>query len=258
MRRLVDIVTQIIGIFFLFLAFYVSLEAEASKPQYHVIHYPSLMLVSFILLGVVFASEGLSKVLGLLGQLWTSPSKVESRLRVIQSNLEAMSDVFYKQGPSGLKSHVNSLPSIPAVWSIVINQLESKLSAPDIQLLLKYSAIQFENRTNQNIQILNVLSAMAPSAGVLGTVIGLIKLLGNLENLSNLGSDMSLALITTLYGVFYGTIVLKPFIARLENLKKLQLQTYDQAQFWVNLVNNRKPSFYLNPKYFDARDKSNK
>ena len=254
--RLINTITQLGGVWLIAYAFYYSLaQGTEQQPLYYVLHLPSFILVSCILVGILLASEGLSRCIEIIGQIFTSPNKIEIRLKRLQSDLEKMSEVYYKDGASGLKNMLSNRSYVPKVWNIVINQLESKLAIPDIQLLLKYSAIQFENRINQHIQILNILSAISPSAGVIGTVIGLIKLLSNLKDLSSLGSNMALALITTLYGVFFGTIIFKPIIARAENIKKLSLQTYDQANFWVNMINNRKPSFYFNPKYFDSGQK---
>ena len=144
---------------------------------------------------------------------------------------------------------------IPKVWDIIFNQLESKISSSDITLLLQYDAKNYQDEMSQQIAILSNLSNVSPSLGVLGTVLGLIKLLSNLKDFSSLGGNMSLALITTLYGVFFGTIILKPLASRLENLKKIETKSYEQAIFWIHLLDQRKPSFYLDPKYFDSSKK---
>ncbi len=254
MRRFFDIITQLLGLILIIVAFYVALSDEwKQNSQYYVFHLPSAILICFILIGILFFSQGLARVFQLSKALvFKSPSKLEAQLNTVQKNLKGMSEAFYTSGSRGLKEEMRK-KRVPKVWNIVFNQLESKIVSSDIRLLIQYSARNFESNINQQIHILSSLAALAPSVGVLGTVMGLIKLLGNLKDFSSLGSNMSLALITTLYGVFFGTIVFRPLISRLENIKKIELHSYEQALFWVQLIDQKKPSFYFDPKYFDLK-----
>ena len=56
----------------------------------------------------------------------------------------------------------------------------------------------------------------APSLGMLGTVLGLIA--------ATLGPAMALALLTTLYGIVFGTLLFGPAAARLERLSQAELR----------------------------------
>ena len=73
------------------------------------------------------------------------------------------------------------------------------------------------------------LGGYAPTLGMLGTVIGLINMLGNLSDPAQLGAGMSLALLTTLYGVLFSNLVFLPVANRLENLNKAELAARDMA-----------------------------
>jgi chemotaxis protein MotA len=64
---------------------------------------------------------------------------------------------------------------------------------------------------------------------MLGTVIGLINMLGNLTDPDQLGIGMSLALLTTLYGVLFANLFFLPVANRLENLNKAELAARDMA-----------------------------
>ena len=54
-------------------------------------------------------------------------------------------------------------------------------------------------------------SSTAPAFGMIGTLIGLINMLAGMgEDSSNIGPAMSVALITTLYGVILANLVFNP------------------------------------------------
>ncbi len=77
----------------------------------------------------------------------------------------------------------------------------------------------------------------APALGMVGTVIGLILMLDNLDvNSLNIGAGLSLALLTTLYGVCIANFIFKPtarFLAE-ERLKKSRnLALYLEAMLMV-------------------------
>jgi len=62
-------------------------------------------------------------------------------------------------------------------------------------------------------------SAVSPAFGMVGTLIGLIKMLGNMDpsagGASTIGSDMAIALITTLYGCILAHMIFNPIASNL-------------------------------------------
>lgn len=64
----------------------------------------------------------------------------------------------------------------------------------------------------------------APSLGMLGTVLGLIGMFAAMDDPSTLGPAMALALLTTLYGIVFGTLLFGPAAARLERLSEAELR----------------------------------
>jgi chemotaxis protein MotA len=59
--------------------------------------------------------------------------------------------------------------------------------------------------------------------GMVGTVIGLINMLQDLSDPSQLGIGMSLALLTTLYGVIFANLIYLPVAAKLERLHNAEM-----------------------------------
>lgn len=76
----------------------------------------------------------------------------------------------------------------------------------------------FDSLENDSAQrILRSMAKYAPAFGLAGTIIGLIKIFPQLSNPGNLGSAMSLALLTTLYGVLLANLVFLPLANKLKD-----------------------------------------
>lgn len=55
------------------------------------------------------------------------------------------------------------------------------------------------------------MSKLAPGVGMIGTLMGLINMLSHMDDPTKIGSNMALAMITTLYGLMLGTILYGPW-----------------------------------------------
>ncbi len=69
------------------------------------------------------------------------------------------------------------------------------------------------------------MAKLAPGVGMIGTLMGLIKMLSHMDDPSKIGSNMALAMITTLYGLMLGTIIFGPWAEKvaLEAEKTLEI-----------------------------------
>ena len=124
-------------------------------------------------------------------------------------------------------------------------QLEAKVPAKDVRMMLQYDGRRFHDHYAGLIQVVSSLATISPSVGMLGTVIGLVRLLSGLENIAALGPNMALALLSTLYGIFFNVLVFSPLLARLQSLRELGQKAYNQAIYWLHIIENQKPTFYL-------------
>ena len=82
-----------------------------------------------------------------------------------------------------------------------------------------------ENRHKTMIDFFKGLGAYAPTMGMVGTVIGLINMLQNLSDPAQLGIGMSVAMLTTLYGVIFANLIYLPVGAKLERLHNAEMET---------------------------------
>ena len=252
MTRILSLISISTGGFFLFYAIRSAIEGTSSKPLWNILHVPSFLFVFLILTGFGLISYGLKNMLAtIIHAVFSNPRVVEAKLKSFEKRLKPMSDNYYERGVSGLRESIPSRQLLP-VWQRLIYHLEIKLPLNDIEFLLQRDARDYRAKMNSYLNTLSTLSTVAPSVGVLGTVLGLVRLLASLKDPSSIGPNMSLALLTTLYGIFFGTILFKPMILRMELLRNNYLSSYKQALFWIGLIKSKKPAFYLNEKYSEV------
>jgi len=87
------------------------------------------------------------------------------------------------------------------------------------EALEKEYEIYLSNREAQ-VNILATMARLAPAFGLAGTLIGLIRMLNQLSDPSSLGLGMSLALLTTLYGILLANILLQPLARKLREFTR--------------------------------------
>ncbi len=118
-----------------------------------------------------------------------------------------------------------------------------------------------ETRYERNMvqsHILKTMATYAPAFGMIGTLVGLIIMLDNLgANPDAIGKGMALALLTTLYGVLFSQLILKPGAEKTK--EKQQILRYRDFMVMEGLImlNERKSAImvqdrlnsFLDPKY---------
>ncbi|MGK5090887.1 MotA/TolQ/ExbB proton channel family protein [Deltaproteobacteria bacterium TL4] len=77
----------------------------------------------------------------------------------------------------------------------------------------------FEKRANEEIEVLNFMGATAPAFGMMGTIIGLVLIFTSKDDLSVVMQGMSVALLTTLYGVVLTNLIFEPVATKRKELK---------------------------------------
>lgn len=85
----------------------------------------------------------------------------------------------------------------------------------EIQFIMeKEYELYFSSKESQ-INILNTMAKIAPAFGFLGTVLGLISILHTMGDPASIGQGMSLALLTTLYGLLFTNFIFLPMARKL-------------------------------------------
>jgi len=101
----------------------------------------------------------------------------------------------------------------------------------------------YDFQQNQEIAVMEYMGRVAPAFGMLGTVVGLILMLGRAagENatITDIMGGMSVALITTLYGVLLAQLLFLPVAAKLERTKESYIRLYEMIREGVLYIHRR-------------------
>ena len=112
----------------------------------------------------------------------------------VEQQIEQVSDDFLKKG---------------------ILQVVTGLEPEAIRNMMETELYFIENRHAERRKIYENATSVAPAFGMLGTLIGLINMLKNMQDPSSIGPQMSVALVTTFYGVILSNFIFNPIAYKL-------------------------------------------
>ena len=132
---------------------------------------------------------------------------------------------------------------------------------PDlVRAILETELSCIESRHKKVVRFWTDMAAMGPAWGMIGTLIGLVNMLKNLEDASSIGPNMSVALLTTLYGSMMANWIATPVAAKLSvnndtemMLKEVMIEGLLSIQAGENpRVIEEKLKSFLSPKQRDV------
>lgn len=89
-----------------------------------------------------------------------------------------------------------------------------------IKKTLETDISELHRRHLKLIQFVRTMGTYAPMFGMVATVLGLVKTLQDLNNTKNVSSGMSLAMVSTLYGLFCSAIIFIPIANKLKSISE--------------------------------------
>ena len=98
---------------------------------------------------------------------------------------------------------------------------------PDlVRAIMETELVSVESRHKTIIGFWENLASMGPAWGMIGTLVGLVNMLNNMSDPSMIGGDMSVALITTLYGSVLANWLCTPVAGKLktQNAEEMQMK----------------------------------
>jgi chemotaxis protein MotA len=100
-----------------------------------------------------------------------------------------------------------------------------------VQEIISSEIENFNYVQDQEVSVMEYMGRVSPAFGMLGTVVGLILLMGEAAgtspSISGIMGAMSVALITTLYGVLLSQLIFLPVGARLTRNKESYIRLYE-------------------------------
>lgn len=126
-----------------------------------------------------------------------------------------MANVARKNGILALEDRLDDIkdPFVKNGVMLIMDGTDPEL----VKSMLETQSYFTDERHSNLISMFETGSSCAPAFGMIGTLIGLINMLKNLTgDMDTIGPAMSLALITTFYGVIFANLVFNPVAKQLQ------------------------------------------
>lgn len=137
----------------------------------------------------------------------------------IDQDLAALNDFARIQHRGQVREAEATLPRISSPFLRLGLQLVAD-GAPvnDILHVMTWRIQKMAEQEAVPVRLFRTLSGLAPAFGMLGTVISLVGMMGELgtATIGAVGQNMSVALVTTVYGLLLSNLVFKPIAIKLE------------------------------------------
>jgi len=144
-----------------------------------------------------------------------------------------------------------------------LNMVVSGYSAREVRVMMETAADGLYDRDVVPVEILQSMASHAPAFGIIGTVIGMVAMLCGLgDNGAGIGASLSVAFLSTLYGVVSARMVYMPAAAKLrQSIAKRRFRNQMITEGMVMLVSKKTPMFiqdrlnsFLRPERHDYLD----
>jgi chemotaxis protein MotA len=131
------------------------------------------------------------------------------------------SEIARKEGVLALEPKLETIDD--PFLKMGIQQVVDGLDAEAVRDMLEIEIAGLDERHQTMIGFFKTAGGYAPTMGMVGTVIGLINMLGNLSDPAQLGLGLSVALLTTLYGVLFANFVFMPISLKMKRTHDVEV-----------------------------------
>lgn len=120
-------------------------------------------------------------------------------------------------GVDGMRGSLNAESVQYPFINYGLNMVLSEYRPEDVRAMMETAAEAAYDRDCVPVDVLRAMTSHAPAFGMVGTLIGMIVMLCELnDNISSTGAALSVAFLSTLYGVVSARMIYMPAAARLQ------------------------------------------
>ncbi len=227
-----------------FTAIYQFEDSSTSTGFARMLHWPAMVLTGMGPIGLVLMCFDFSLVARTISLCcFTSlPARQRKATREILL-LSKWGRDFYEEGPEAFEKIKGR--GFSDVTKKMIQKLIVRVPTKDIREMLEIERNHRRVLMIQSLNLVNLGVRLCPSMGMLGTILGMVRLLSTLEDPSHIGPQMSLALLTTFYGLFFSLVFWTPLQQKIERLMDVDLEHFNQTVSWLETLENNKPISYF-------------
>jgi chemotaxis protein MotA len=173
---------------------------------------PSLLIVLVGSLFVVLMKFSLAQFLGAVG---IAAKAFKFKLAAPEELIEEVVGLADKARKGGLLA-LEGVESDNAFLYGGIQLLVDGHEPDTVKKLLSNDITQSEERHDWGSKIFSAMGDVGPAMGMIGTLIGLVQMLSNMSDPKSIGPAMAVALLTTLYGAMFATMLTLPIADKLK------------------------------------------
>ena len=172
-----------------------------------------------------------------------------------------------KNGIPGLESEVKKAVKGDLFLKFATDLVISGYTGDEVRAILTTTVNSGFGRNTVPVRILLDMGAAAPAFGMIGTLVGLIVMLAAMGgDPASLGAGLAVAMITTLYGVFFARIIFIPAATKIMQREQIiRFRNTLVSEGLALLAANKSPRFiqdkmnsYLDPAIHFNIDKMKK
>ena len=114
-----------------------------------------------------------------------------------------------------------------------------------LEQIIQAEVSMYEQRADEEIEIFDFMGTAAPAFGMVGTIVGLVLMLAETGSIRSVMQAMSIAMLTTLYGVILSNMVLIPIASKRKQLKESNLILLEMVRESVNRIARREAPYTI-------------
>jgi chemotaxis protein MotA len=175
----------------------------------------------------------------------------------------AWASVVKEQGVRSLEASLAKSGIADPFVKYGLNMVVSEYPAEDVRAMMETAADVAYERDSIPVDVLQSMTSHAPAFGMIGTLVGMVAMLSTLgDSVASVGSSLSVAFLSTLYGVVSARVLYMPAAAKLRQIaSKRRFRNQLITEGMVMLVANKSPMYvkdrlnsFLRPEWHDYTD----
>ena len=235
--------STLIGILASIVLLGVVLFFSAENPS-QFIDLPGLGIVLIGTLAATFISYPLKEVMRIFGLIGTVMRNERMYAQKDIEELVSISKIWMSGDIQKVEKALEKVsnPFLKTGVQLIIDMTPEQ----DIIDLLQWRISKLRAKEHAEAQLIRTMAGYAPAFGMIGTLIGLVNLMFMLGDgdMTAIGQQMSLALMTTFYGILLANLVFKPIAVKLERRTEERVALMNMVMQGLSMMSQkRRPAF---------------
>lgn len=199
---------------------------------------PSMIIVFGGTTATLFISYSFAQLKKFASQIKEAFIDSKTNLNEDLERILSLANIARREGLLALDGQEFGNPFLQKGIELIVDGTDPDLFKDVMETII--SKMEEQDQITQKILVSG--SMFAPAFGMIGTLVGLVNMLANLNDASTLGPNMSIALITTFYGVVLANMVFLPLSVKCKTASDHRINQYQMMlEGMLSLQNGENP-----------------